>query len=438
VWGRIYREDDDVLVQTYLRFQRVDPQVLRYADERFAIALPDPPVRLEGMLPTQSIAFAPRRLSAERLDQIDANWRAAARLYDRPDAGASSRALPPPEERFAYLVREMADDGWLGIELSHGAGRGWIKADPEVSRSLREMLPELDFIEGVIGYLSYRQATDGRGFPVPPAPWMLERIERHLAGFIEAPTEASTLALTLLGALEAFATQDRTAAGLDRLRKASSQRPEDGALRNLVAMTELRACCADGDAGPALQQVPQMLLAGLAVDPNNGDLLANLQATYAWLAGQPAGGAGVLATGQARVNANLRAGPSMDAPVVGLLEGGGQIRITGTDASGQWLRIARAAAPDVFVAAGVVQRIEPFGAECGRDVTTEICRALRSGPREAQDFSELAHLFRTLEATQPERVEDTSSRLALAGLSAAEVDARLQEIQALRRALGGF
>src|SRR5690606_30196973 len=152
VWGRIYREDDDVLVQTYLRFQRVDPQVLRYADERFAIALPDPPVRLEGMLPTQSIAFAPRRLSAERLDQIDADWRAAARLYDRPDAGASARALPPPDERFAYFVREMTDDGWLGIELSLGAGRGRVKADPEASRSLPELLPALDLVAGESGH----------------------------------------------------------------------------------------------------------------------------------------------------------------------------------------------------------------------------------------------------------------------------------------------
>ena len=50
-----------------------------------------------GSLPTQSIAFAPRRLSAERLDRIDADWRQAARPYDRPDASGSARELPPPE-----------------------------------------------------------------------------------------------------------------------------------------------------------------------------------------------------------------------------------------------------------------------------------------------------------------------------------------------------
>ena len=66
---------------------------------------------------TQWIAFAPRRPSAERLDCIDADWRQAARPYDKPDASGSARELPPPEERFAYFVREMTPDGWLGIEL---------------------------------------------------------------------------------------------------------------------------------------------------------------------------------------------------------------------------------------------------------------------------------------------------------------------------------
>jgi hypothetical protein len=250
VWGRVYREGDEVLVQTYLRFLRVDADGRDFADERFAVVLSDPELRLEGSLPTQSIAFAPRRLSAERLDRIDADWREAARLYDRPDASGSARELPPPEERFAYFVREMTPDGWLGIELSMGAGRGWLKADPEVGRSLRELLPELDFVEGVIGYLSYRQALDGRGFPGPPAPWMLERIERRFARFIDPPGEASALALTLLGALQAFTRPDQAAAGLESLRGALRQQPEDGKLRNLVAMAELRQCCAGDGAGP--------------------------------------------------------------------------------------------------------------------------------------------------------------------------------------------
>ena len=440
-WGRIYREGDDVLVQTYLRFLRVDPNERRFADERFAVALSDPPARLEGALPTQSIAFPPRRLSAEQLGRIDADWREAARLYARPGASGTARELPPPEERFAYFVHEMTADGWLGVELSQGGGRGWLKADPQVGRALRELLPELHFVEGVIGYLSYRQAADGRGFPAPPARWMLERIQRHFSGFLDGPGGASALALTLLGTLKAFATPDQAAAGLEMLRRALHQQPEDGNLRNLVAMAELRRCCAGDGTGPALKQIPQMLLAGLAVDPNNADLLANLQATYTWLAGQPGGSeveSAALATGVVRVNANLRAAPTTDAPAVGLAEGGSRIRLNGTDASGHWLRVERGAEPDVFVAARLVQNLEPAGLVCGREIPSEVCAALSANPQDAQEFSALSELFERLEQVRAPSGQATSSRLAVAGLSAAEVGTRLEEIEKLRQALGAL
>jgi hypothetical protein len=44
----------------------------------------------------------------------------------------------------------------------------------------------------------------------------------------------------------------------------------------------------------------------------------------------------------------------------------------------------------------------------------------------------LPEAFRTLEQAQTQRVEETSSRLDLAGLTATEADTRLQELQALR------
>jgi Bacterial SH3 domain len=204
-------------------------------------------------------------------------------------------------------------------------------------------------------------------------------------------------------------------------------------------MAEFRQCCAGEQTGPALKQVPQMLLAGLAVDPNNTDLLANLQTTYAWLAGQPSAQVGetvVLATGVVQVNANLRAGPSTDAPVVGLAPRGSRIRVAGTDVSGHWLRVDRGVDPDAFVAARLVQDLEPSGLECGRDIAVEICAALRAGPRDAQQFSALAGLFRTLAGAQMGTGEATPARLAAAGLTATEVDTRLMEVKQLRQALG--
>jgi hypothetical protein len=268
---------------------------------------------------------------------------------------------------------------------------------------------------------------------------MLERIERRFARFIEQPGDASALALTLLGALGAFTTPAQGGAGLEALREALRQQPEDGKLRNLVAMAELRQCCMGEVTGPALKQVPQMLLTGLAVDPNNADLLANLQATYGWLAGQPESDPGDpagLATGVVRVNANLRAGPSTDAPVVGLAQRGSRLSFTGTDVNGHWLRVDRGAEPDAFVAARLVQNLEPSGVECGRDIALEICAALRADPQDAQASAKLPELFRTLEGARTGTDEPLHSRLAAAGFTAAEVDLRLAEVKQLRQALG--
>ena len=88
------------------------------------------------------------------------------------------------------------------------------------------------------------------------------------------------------------------------------------------------------------------------------------------------------------------------------------------------------------MAARLIRHLEPSGLNCGRDVPIEICRALRSDLQNAQDFAALSELFRTLEDAQRQSAQETSSRLAQAGLTAAEAHARLHEIQALRQALG--
>jgi len=432
IWGRIYREQDDIYVQSYVRFLRVDLNEPRYLEERFTIDLAEPAQRLEGGLPAQSIAFAPRKLRTSDLDRIDAAWQEASMLHEAPRDDAPGQPLPPAEVPLAYYVHEMRPDGWLGIELQFGE-RGWLKADPEVRRALRELTPELDYVEAVIGYLSYRQARDGRGFPTDAAPWMLRRIEDRFASFAtsdpDPASNARVLAATLVGALRTFASPGDEAGGPELLQKALQERPEDGALRNLVAMAHLAECCAAGAEapGPSLEQAPQMLLAGLAVDPNSQDLLGNLEATYAWIAAEPAGPGGAgepLARATVRVNANLRAGPTTDSRKVGLATDGSELTVVGTSPGGDWLRIDRGQEPDAYIAAYLVHDIRPVPGgrarlECGGQGEGMRCssrpESIRDGPINQRDATE---------------------RLDKAGLAAEEVGARLKQVKELRSALG--
>jgi hypothetical protein len=431
IWGRIYREQDDIYVQSYVRFLRVDLNEPRYLEERFTIDLAEPAQRLEGGLPAQSIAFAPRKLRTSDLDRIDAAWQEASMLHEAPRDDAPGQPLPPAEVPLAYYVHEMRPDGWLGIELQFGE-RGWLKADPEVRRALRELTPELDYVEAVIGYLSYRQAKDGRGFPTDAAPWMLRRVEDRFASFARSDPDpasnARVLGATLVGVLRTFASARNEASGLELLQEALRAQPEDGALRNLVAMAHLVECCAGRDAtGISLEQAPKMLLAGLAVDPNNQDLLANLEATYAWIAAKPEapGPAGeVLARVTTRVNANLRAGPMIDSRKVGLATSDSELIVVGTSPGGDWLRIDRGREPDAYIAAYLVHDIRPVpGAsarlECAGQDEDMRCssrpESIRGGPIDQRDATE---------------------RLAKAGLAAEEVGAKLQQVKELRSSLG--
>jgi hypothetical protein len=92
----------------------------------------------------------------------------------------------------------------------------------------------------------------------------------------------------------------------------------------------------------------------------------------------------------------------------------------------------------VFVAARLVQNLEPAGLVCGREIPSEVCAALSANPQDAQEFSALSELFERLEQARAPSGQATSSRLAVAGLSAAEVGTRLEEIEKLRQALGAL
>ena len=280
-------------------------------------------------MPTQSIAFAPRRLSAERLDRIDADWRPAARLYERPDASGSARELPPPEERFAYFVREMTHRrlarGRAVARCRPGLAEGRSRGRPVAARAAararlrrrRDRLSELSTSRRWPRLSRSAGALDARAHRAA-----LRALHRAAGGRIGAGVDPA-------GRAPGIHDTDQAAAGLELLREALHQQPEDGKLRNLVAMAELRQCCAGDGRGSSLEAGPADAARGSGGRAQQCGP-ARQSADDLCLAGGPArrgrGETGALATGVVRVNANLRAGPSTDAPEVGLAERGSRIR----------------------------------------------------------------------------------------------------------------
>jgi hypothetical protein len=159
---RVYREAEQILVQSYLRFFRIDNE---RREQPEVVALPQGGGRpaFAELVPSQRLAFPPQALTIDDLSAIEAAFSDASLIYPQPRA-EHGRKLPLSADRpTPFLVGEMRPDGWMRIDATPFRGdlSGWLHADPRISAQLRERLPEYGFLEGVVGYLSWLQARDG-------------------------------------------------------------------------------------------------------------------------------------------------------------------------------------------------------------------------------------------------------------------------------------
>jgi hypothetical protein len=159
--ARLYEEGDEIYMQTFLDFSfyRVSDTVsfdVRAPDSAGAFAV-EPSQRV--------LTFAPRRLSKDALEKLHADYLAAAVLHKDPDDSSQGEELKlQPQEPFAYVVVN-AKDGWMEVNSLLDGRRGWTRGTAGGSEStIAQALPELDIIEGTVGYLLMRvKAASGEG-----------------------------------------------------------------------------------------------------------------------------------------------------------------------------------------------------------------------------------------------------------------------------------
>ena len=164
VWGRIVEAGDTLYSQVFVDFVR------RGSPERLELPLADG--RLGGRMSAQGFAGPQRRLERSLLQKIDELAQRNNVLYERPDASSPKTAIPP-EQPFYYYVTEIRGD-WMrvaaftperapGSQVQPGqnvfGGKQWMRAvAAEPEWTLRKVLPEMAFVEGVVGYLVLRDA----------------------------------------------------------------------------------------------------------------------------------------------------------------------------------------------------------------------------------------------------------------------------------------
>jgi hypothetical protein len=329
VWGRFFTEGGVVFVQTFCRLLRVG------ADETLDLVAAGQ--RFSGQLSAQAFACAARRVTIEDLRNFERQFSDSMMVRAEPSDGASGSRMPP--EPFPYWISDSRGD-WMKID-SQGGPKGWIRlSGANDAWSLTRWLPELAYLEGMVGYLRYRmsawpsvpagsqQAAGKLPDAVEPgsakepsrparAAWV-DAASRAFADYeqlVPAPAAGATPSMPSRTALaDAVLLQIRGilvamkpgATVVDRLNalklfeSAASALPHDANARNLVAMMQLSLALDSGRSEFSPRQAASDLLQALGSDPGNRRVLANLQSAYLALLSPPAAGAVALTEDERR------------------------------------------------------------------------------------------------------------------------------------------
>ena len=287
VWGSIFEQNGEILLQTFARFLR--------RDRREDLAFRFGNQTLFGLPSAQTITFSPQVLTVKDIEDIGRSFQETLILRDSPSPDSPGRPLYGAQNLVTtsgYWIEDRQGE-WLKIRLQQGDLSGWVRAGSEVGAlSLADKLPELHYITLLVGYLRDRQGQDG--MTRPPAAtldWCRESLARY-QGLSEPGKAPLPIAVgeQLIGMMEfQHATTVQEKASALRLFESAARRvPYSAGARSLETLARLQL----DDGGPQMvirsTEVEGKLMQAAALEPRNPAVVANLQSFYEYLERVPA------------------------------------------------------------------------------------------------------------------------------------------------------
>ncbi len=152
VSGRLFKEGEDFYVQSYATFRRFGEP-----DPGEMLELPVGERTLAAPLATQSVVFAPRHITEKDLNEIRTKFRSSIIVHERPDESSPARPLTASFAENSYADFSVTHREGKWIHIFYPGGEGWLDAGITLGNTaLADRLPELKFLDGVVGYLSCR------------------------------------------------------------------------------------------------------------------------------------------------------------------------------------------------------------------------------------------------------------------------------------------
>jgi hypothetical protein len=280
VWGRLYEEGGSIYVQSYARFTRLGPPeavTVRIGGNSFT-----------GRLTTQAIAFPPAKLTVEDLGRIEEEFSRAAIVRPSPGAGPGQRFPVGDTDMLGYWVTGTQGD-WMRIEAMGPGPSGWVPARMHLGEAtLRARLPELAFVEGLVGFLRLRQPAALGARPADTK----GLVEAALRGFEQASTgsraegaKGSDRELWGIVHLEGPKAQVDLRAAHRQFAEAARLLPQSAEARNLEIISRVAAAFDGGGPAFSARATADELTLALSLDPGNASILRNLASLYRLLGG---------------------------------------------------------------------------------------------------------------------------------------------------------
>ncbi len=282
IWGSIYEEGENIFVQTFLSFRRRDE-----ADPGENVYFKVGQGYLVGGLSSQELSFPPRRITTQDLARIEDKFRSTAILRERADE-SSPKVMALVGTQTApmqsWSVLETSGE-WIHLEVRqgrHGAPKsGWLHARIDLGAlPLNSILPELHYIEGLVGYFRYRILGGGPGIGSAAR----QAFEKYPLPSEDDPNPLPSAVLKqLLGFLDLLDShQDHQ--GMKQAREefyeAFRLAPFSAEAGNLELITRVALSFVPGGQPIGSRVFTEDMLRVSALDPANSELRRNLAALY--------------------------------------------------------------------------------------------------------------------------------------------------------------
>jgi hypothetical protein len=286
VWGKLYQQDEDVYVQTFAKFYRNPLPTTSDTSAPSGISVQIGGKSFEGKISNEEFAFPPEQLPISVMNTIAENFQKAVFVYDAPDLNSRKDPIPLDQLRkcdhcadaLAFTVEGRLGD-WIHVKMQNGRD-GYLAAHPTREAALDQHLPEVIFLQGLMGFLRYTGTGLGSQGEAPSVgTTVAENALMEYARRDEAAQEPETKAVALqLSGILAFAKAKNNAS--EQFDSAYELVPYSSDARNLAAMFRLHHSYDSSGKSLRSTNIANDFIAAVALDPKNPQVLGNLESFY--------------------------------------------------------------------------------------------------------------------------------------------------------------